>query len=386
MIDRKNTFPGRIGIQQRVLPAYRAGFFELLAQACEGGLSIFSGNVHPDESIQTIDRLNHAKYVSSRNYHFLDVQSPFYLLWQSGLVDWLEDWNPDVLVVEANSRYLSTRKALQWMHDRGKPLIGWGLGAPPMEGSSSWWGKLAADWRRNSRRKFLNQLDAVIAYSHQGAAEYKKEISSNPQTFVAPNAVALRPVGLSPLRSNSFDQQPGVLFVGRIQARKRLENLIRACAGLPEALKPQLWIVGQGPVRDELKDLASQVYPSAEFPGEKRGPELESYFNRADLFVLPGTGGLAVQEAMAHGLPVIVAEGDGTQNDLVRSRNGWLIPADDEKALFETLKDALTDPARLRKMGAASFEIVQKEINVEHMVSIFVEAANSVMTQRIPHP
>ncbi|MFN8426382.1 MAG: glycosyltransferase [Anaerolineales bacterium] len=64
---------------------------------------------------------------------------------------------------------------------------------------------------------------------------------------------------------------------------------------------------------------------------------------------LPGTGGLAVQEAMSYGLPVIVAQGDGTQDDLVRKENGWQVPPDDFDALVATMKDALSDAARLRE-------------------------------------
>ena len=375
MVNQSETFPGRIGIQQRVLPAYRADFIVSLAQACEGGLSIFSGKVHPGESIPTTDKLNHAQYVHSRNYHFLSVQSPYYLLWQIGLVQWLQYWNPDVLIIEANPRYLSTRWAIRWMHKRRKPVIGWGLGAPPI---ASGFSKINSNWRRRSRKKFIDQLDAVIAYSHKGADEYKDVTMLTQRIFVAPNAVAQRPSGQLPQRSPVFDQQPKVLFVGRLQSRKRIDNLLRACGDLPEALQPQLWIVGNGPAREDLQVLAGQIYPAAEFPGEKHGSELKDYFLQADLFVLPGTGGLAVQEAMAYGLPVIVAEGDGTQDDLVRSGNGWLIPADDEHALLETLKEALTDPTRLRKMGTASFKVVQEEINVEHMVAVFVEAASSV--------
>ncbi len=104
MVDRLVTFPGRLGIQQRVLPAYRGGFFDALAEACEGGLSIFAGDVHPDESIPTTKELDFARYVHSRNYHFLQVHSPYYFLWQAGLVQWMQDWNPDVLVVEANPK------------------------------------------------------------------------------------------------------------------------------------------------------------------------------------------------------------------------------------------------------------------------------------------
>ena len=92
----------------------------------------------------------------------------------------------------------------------------------------------------------------------------------------------------------------------------------------------------------------------------------------ADLFVLPGTGGLAVQQAMAYGLPVIVAQGDGTQDDLVRPGNGWQVPPDDLPALQACLEAALADPARLRQMGAESYRIVRDEINVEQMVAVFV--------------
>ena len=110
------------------------------------------------------------------------------------------------------------------------------------------------------------------------------------------------------------------------------------------------------------------------------GNSIIEQLDQADLFILPGTGGLAVQEAMAHGLPVVVAEGDGTQEDMVRPENGWLIPADDEDALRMALEEALSDSNRLRRMGAASFRIVRDEINIEQMVKVFVQALNSAQT------
>ena len=112
--------------------------------------------------------------------------------------------------------------------------------------------------------------------------------------------------------------------------------------------------------------------------GAKHGAELAPFFQAADLFVLPGTGGLAVQQAMSYGLPVLVAQGDGTQADLVRPANGWQIPPGDDAALAATLRAALSEPARLRAMGAESYRIVSEEINLEKMVSVFVSALNSV--------
>jgi glycosyltransferase involved in cell wall biosynthesis len=121
------------------------------------------------------------------------------------------------------------------------------------------------------------------------------------------------------------------------------------------------------------------VYPAAEFVGAKHGAETHPYFAAADLFVLPGTGGLAVQEAMSHGLPVIVAKGDGTQDDLVREGNGWQIQPEDYGALVAAMKNALSDVGRLREMGKESFRIVSEEINTQKMVEVFVNALNSVV-------
>ncbi len=106
---------------------------------------------------------------------------------------------------------------------------------------------------------------------------------------------------------------------------------------------------------------------------------MNEYFENADLFVLPGTGGLAVQEAMSFGLPIIVAEGDGTQEDLVHPENGWIIPPGDIDALKLTLITALSDIKELRKKGKESFRVVKEEVNLEEMVEAFIFALNSLV-------
>jgi glycosyltransferase involved in cell wall biosynthesis len=165
-----------------------------------------------------------------------------------------------------------------------------------------------------------------------------------------------------------------VLFVGRLQARKRIEDLLHATAALPTPIRPRLLIVGDGPARPGLQSLAQEIYPAAEFPGERTGADLEPYFDAADLFVLPGTGGLAVQQAMAHGLPVIAATGDGTLDALIRPANGWRVPVANPPALQAALQEALEDIPRLRRMGAESYRIVAEEVNLEEMVNAFLRA------------
>ena len=353
-------FPGKLALQQRVLPAYRAPFFDLLAGSCGGGLDLFAGEPRPAEAIATTRDLAHARLTPARNVHIINGR--LYLCWQPGMLPWLEACDPDALIVEANPRYPATPAAAGWMRRRGRPVLGWGLGG-------------GAQLPSGLRRRFLRNFDGLIAYSRRGADEYAALGFPPERIFVAPNAAAARPLGPPPARPAQVER-PTVLFVGRLQARKRVDHLLRACAAL--SAPPRLIIVGDGPERAALEALAQEVFPAAEFAGAKHGAELEAFFAQADLFVLPGTGGLAVQQAMAAGLPVIVARGDGTQDDLVRDGNGWQIAPDDQQALTGTLQAALADIPKLRAMGAESDRIVREEINLERMAAAFVAALNAL--------
>ena len=177
---------------------------------------------------------------------------------------------------------------------------------------------------------------------------------------------------------DAYDGMPIVLYVGRLQKRKRLDLLMRACAEQPEGLRPRLWIVGDGPIRAELEEAAAEFYPETEFFGALYGDELKARFDRADLFCLPGTGGLALQQAMASALPLIAAEADGTQEDLVRPENGLPVRPGDQAELTDAIKRLLADPRKLRAMGAESFRIVRDEINLESMADVFAEAVDAV--------
>ncbi|MBN2048132.1 MAG: glycosyltransferase family 4 protein [Anaerolineaceae bacterium] len=369
-MSENGQIPLRLALQQRVLPSYRVGFMDLLAQSFSGGLSIFAGQARAAEGIYSRTGLSHAKFSPAGNVHLFSGGA--YLCWQTGLLQWLRDWNPDVLIMEANPRYLHSPAAIRWMKRRGRPVLGWGLGAPL---TGRLFGIEKSFWRR-----FIQSFDAMIAYSPQGAEEYARLGIPHDKIYVAANAVMPRPTEM-PARRTIFDPDgPALLYVGRLQERKRVDQLIRACAELVEAGNQlRLWIVGDGPERVELERLAAEVLPTTRFLGELHGADVGIYFWQADLFVLPGTGGLAVQEAMAYGLPVVVAEADGTQSALVRDGNGWTISAGDRNALRDRIRQAIENPARLREMGAESFRIVREEVNLEQMVSVFKDAVRGVV-------
>ncbi len=365
----KKSDHARVGVQQRVLASYRIPFFDELAATCPGGLSIFAGRPRADESIDVGARPLIANYSEGRNIHFFNER--YYICWQSGLLRWLKSWQPQVLIMEANPRYPLSRSAVRWMKANGGKVIGWGLGSPDPAG----WFPAA---RLALRSRFINTFDALITYSQLGAVQYAKLGFPPEKIYTAPNAVAPKPAHALPKRPPKYKaSRPAVLFVGRLQARKQVNMLIQACSLLLPAMQPRLWIVGDGPQRHDLEDLAGKVYPETRFFGAQHGNDLEKLMRDADLFVLPGTGGLAIQQAMSFGLPVIAGRADGTQSDLVREENGWMLQDDTPESLSRQIQEALGDIQRLRRMGAASYRIVSEEINLENMVAVFWRAIES---------
>lgn len=362
---RPVLFPGRVGVQQRALPFYRAPFFEALAQGCAGGLSVFAGMPRSNEGVLSAPDLVGAQWMRARNRHLFTGRG--YLCYQQGLQRWLERWDPDVLVLEANPRYLSSPSAIRWMHNRQRKVVGWGLGAP---GSGS------GGWRTRVLRRYLASLDGLIAYGQVGALQYAALGVPSKRIYVAPNAVAPPP--------QDWNERPPIegrparlLYVGRLVAQKRLDLLIKACGTMQP--RPALTIVGDGPARPALQELSRQVFPTAAFAGHQEGEALDRLFRDADLFVMPGTGGLALQHAMSHGLPLVAGRGDGSQADMVTPENGWLLPSEDPGALQAVLQDALSDVTRLRRMGKRSFELARDRFNTQAMADAFLLALRAIM-------
>ena len=372
----KGNFSGRAGIVQRLLQPYRMLAYDLIAPKCSGGLSVFASRLDKDGSVLVNRDFASAQLSPAVNQYFFNGK--FDLCWQKGLLSWLTSWRPDVVIVEANPRNLTTPLMIRWLHNRGIPIIGHGLGVMPL---TSGFEKL----RRFGRRSLIGCLDGVLAYSSLAAEQYRSLGMPSDRIFVAHNAVSPRPSRPPQKRLLHSEQRPVILFVGTLIARKNVDLLLKAVSVLKTSPRPVVKIVGDGPLRTRLQSLAESLKQDVQFMGDLRGDRLSELFDEADIFVLPGTGGLAIQEAMAHALPAIVSKADGTESDLIRPENGWIIKPNDCKLLANTIELALSDPNRLHEMGNASYRIVSSEINVENMCHTFVQAMNTIKSMPLRH-
>ncbi|GLU47796.1 glycosyltransferase [Nocardiopsis ansamitocini] len=155
-----------------------------------------------------------------------------------------------------------------------------------------------------------------------------------------------------------------MVFVGRLDEEKRIDDLIRSLPRLLNHRDVQLALVGTGQRRAELQQLADDlgVAERVRFLGFVSDEELPLVYVAADLFAIGSVAELqsiATLEAMSTGLPVVAADALALPH-LVRSgRNGYLYPPGDVATLTQRLLAVLESPERTASMGAASREIAQ---------------------------
>lgn len=366
------VFDGRVALQDLVMPLYRRPIYEMLGERITGGFGVFTGvsKLSRTRGVVMSEELDVTEHHTPPNHHI--GYGPFEMVWQPGLAKWLGGFRPDVLIAAANPRTLSTNLGRRWANRNDVPVLGWGLGSLMLA-------KGAEGLRHWGRKRFYRQFDGMIAYSSVAKDQYASYGFPRDRIYIVHNATTPRPTHPPPERPDTFDERPRILFVGRLYEGKRLELLFEALADMPKATRPHLEIVGTGPGTEEITRQAEALIPGeVTFSGGLYGEELAEAFKRADLFVLPGLGGLAIQEAMSWALPVIAAEGDGTQFDLVRKENGWLMEPGSVESLRSCLEDAFSDCARLRRLGLEGYRIVDEELNRERMIDEFVIAIRSI--------
>jgi glycosyltransferase involved in cell wall biosynthesis len=122
--------------------------------------------------------------------------------------------------------------------------------------------------------------------------------------------------------------------------------------------------VGDGDHFDHIQNLTENL-PEDYFAGLKFGAELCHYYALARVLIVPSLSdpwGLAVNEGMASGLPVIVSKGCGAAKTLVREgENGWTFEPGDEEALTTLMiKASSLPPDALKEMGRKSQSIISE--------------------------
>lgn len=183
---------------------------------------------------------------------------------------------------------------------------------------------------------YYNRVDQVITPSDASLKWLRRHGVTTPIHVVptgSPNGSLLdraeirRSLGIAP-------EHRVLLYVGRLAKEKNLETLLQMAAQVfREDASVRLWLVGDGPYRSELAELARSlgIGDRVRFVGFVPRAEVDKYYASADLFVFSSiteTQGLVVQEAMTYGLPAVAVVGGGAGAAIEPGINGYLVKND----------------------------------------------------------
>lgn len=235
---------------------------------------------------------------------------------------------------------------------------------------------VVARWAWRDLAKVYGQADALTAPTPR-AVQLLEEAGGLPGAVPVSCGVDLTRYRRAELRHDP----PTVLFVGRLDEEKRVDELLRALAAVPPTVSVRAEVIGDGSKRAELEELAQHlaIAGRVRFRGFVAEGELVDAYAAADVFCMPGVAelqSLATMEAMAAGLPVLAADAMALPHLVRPGRNGWLYPPGDIAVLAGRLTALLTDPAVRRRMGAASREAV-----AAHDIDRTLDAFESIYEQ-----
>jgi glycosyltransferase involved in cell wall biosynthesis len=181
-----------------------------------------------------------------------------------------------------------------------------------------------------------------------------------------------------------------ILFLGRINFKKGLDLLARAYGQIArQNSKVHLAIVGpdnEGYMRQVQAWLAEEcVLDRVTFTGMLLGRDKLAAFVDADVFVLPSyteNFGIAVLEAMACGLPVVISNKVNIWREIACADAGLVVNCDVGE-LVKALLGSMDDAERLKKQGLNGKELVQEKFTWDLAAKQMVKVYEDILNQRL---
>jgi glycosyltransferase involved in cell wall biosynthesis len=276
-------------------------------------------------------------------HHFRGLDNPT-------LAARLADWRPGAVLLFGYA-YRSNLRVIWWARWHGVPLL--------FRGDSHLLGRGALPFRRRLPLQLLYRQFAAITYVGAANRDYFRTLGvPAARLFFAPHSVdashfnpddpAVRATAARRRTELGLDGKRVVLFAGKFHDGKQPIELLQAFLGAAGPADALLF-VGDGARKPQL---VARVLPFA------NQSEMPALYALADIFVLPSRGhyetwGLAINEAMHLGVPCLVSDLVGCQQDLVTpGETGWVFRAGDSHALAAALAAALRAPAdELQRLG-----------------------------------
>ena len=235
-----------------------------------------------------------------------------------------------------------------------------------------------SSWRQQVERWLAPRMDKIVCVSHAVAdfCRIKCRLPAE-KLAVIPNGVDLsRFENVQPANLSELGVPAGrraILYAGRLDRQKGLDWLLkevmpRVCEQLPEH---HLLIVGEGPQKQELKQIAGagDVSSRIHFTGWR--PDVPQLMAASDLLVLPSRWeGMpnVVLEAMASHLPIVATQAEGILELLGETAAESTCPADDAAGFAQRMIRLVQDRGLARRLAEQNHERVAARFSLAAMI------------------
>jgi glycosyltransferase involved in cell wall biosynthesis len=361
-----------IVVVYKTLPTWREGFFDLLSEKIDYWLIA---------SDKDTGKILASKNLKSKKYMYRSINWKIlgYIIFPF-LFFSLIRIRPKVIVAEGGQNTFNNMAVWLYCKLFSCKYIIWDLGKNHMP----------TNVKKSFTRKLYDNLYNFILQGAQQVYTYhdvgkKYFISEGFQKNIVPlkNTVDTRIV-LQALDSYDNKEQDflnarfnkykyHILYVGALHQKKSLEDFKKFMDMLPNDYS--LVIVGSGNEQyvNKLKKLLDdqRIY----FEGFKNMEQLQYYYNHMDFLLLPGLGGLGINQAMAFGIPVICTLADGIEKELIINDNTGYIYTSIEDAVQYILAKNKEDWER---MGLNAKKLIFSKYTIEKMVDRFVKGLKNV--------
>lgn len=223
-------------------------------------------------------------------------------------------------------------------------------------------------------------LDAVVPLSPRLYSDTARWLKWRRNVFLIRNGVDVAEIDAVTERDrlprDTAGKRPLIVgYIGRLVPGKRVDDLVRAFAGLKVKDK-QLWIVGDGPERTNIESMISSLSPEPSVRLFGYRDDRLSLLKSFDVFVLPSLSeGIprCLLEAMAAGVPVVATDIPGCRNLVKDSETGLLYAPGDAAALQAALQALVSDPGLAASIATRARDFVVQEFSAERMASEYTD-------------
>jgi glycosyltransferase involved in cell wall biosynthesis len=179
---------------------------------------------------------------------------------------------------------------------------------------------------------------------------------------------------------------PVVGIVAALRPEKNHELFLRMAHRVVRQLPAaQFLIVGEGPCRDRLEQLARdlEIVPNVRFLGSR--DDIPRLLAAMDVFALTShieANPVSILEAMSVGRPIVATNVGSIHESVAEGETGFLVPAGDETRLADRVLQLLHDPLLAQTMGAAARQTVQARWSIDAMVHGYERLIETVYARK----